>query len=228
MTDVTELGDLVIVGQRRRPGGSFPPGSSGGGGGTGAPNQNELGEAGPEEPQPHPCDNPDTALEWNADAAAAEALRRMKRFAQLVHNEDSFANREYGTLLCQRADGAIIIGEIRHGDPMIDGNGNATGNLPNVNIPPDGCGLGTTILAMVHTHVSGSGAPSVADISWIPYINSVRGGDSRGRIYITAFDGSAYRTYIYDHTNAQHAADTGNVGPEVNPDAQPCLGTEVI
>ncbi len=83
MTDPHELDEVVVTGQRRRPNGTFPSGPGGGGGNEpGGVDQWELDEEGDPPPPPegdgsHPCDDPETALDWNADAAAAEALRRM-------------------------------------------------------------------------------------------------------------------------------------------------------
>ena len=97
MTDVTDLGEIEVRGQRRRPGGSFPrpPGSGtggGGGGNEGGVEQNELDPNQPEQPpsEPHRCDNPETALDWNADAAAAEALRRMQQDASSPDRRDVY------------------------------------------------------------------------------------------------------------------------------------------
>ncbi len=78
MTDPTYPGDIFLVGQRRRPGGTFPSGGGGSGGGGQGENpgdqQNEITD--PEYvPPPHPCDNPEAALEWNADAAAAAGIQ---------------------------------------------------------------------------------------------------------------------------------------------------------
>lgn len=85
MTDTTTLPDVYSVGQRRNPGGTFPPAAGGGGGGSlGDPPGRTIHQAGedPDPPQPSdPCSHPDTALEWNADAAAAEAMKKFREKA---------------------------------------------------------------------------------------------------------------------------------------------------
>lgn len=233
MTDTgppTELGDIVVTGQRRRPDGTFPSAGPSGGGGAGDPggvNQDELSPDDPQpEPEPNPCAHPDSALEWNADAAAAEALRRMLDFARREFDEDHLANREFGTMLCEM-NGSIIIGDIIPGDPLIGPDGSPTGNTPTVHIDRGSCPIGSTAIGMIHSHVSGSGAPSIADASWVPSINHDR-PSSDGRIYIVSFDGTAYRIHVYDSSNAQSAAETGDLGEEVNPDGQPCSPGSVI
>lgn len=124
----TNPGDIVVIGQRRSsPNDPFPV--------------REPPPTGPvdpdvpsiEEDTSDPCLNPDTAREWNADAAAAEALRRMLDFALREFGEDHLANREFGTMLCEM-NGSIVIGEIVAGDPLIGPDGRPTGNTPNVRI----------------------------------------------------------------------------------------------
>lgn len=74
--DVTEVDGIVVVGQRRYEMNPFPslpimpdpipPGMA-----------DELPGEAPDEIPFNPCANPETRKEWNADAAAAEALRQM-------------------------------------------------------------------------------------------------------------------------------------------------------
>lgn len=83
MTDQpsTNLGDVIVTGQRRRPDNTFPDrgsdGSTGGGlrddSGT---QQNEVSDdPNPMDPSPgDPCADPETALPWNADAAGAGSV----------------------------------------------------------------------------------------------------------------------------------------------------------
>jgi hypothetical protein len=110
---------------------------------------------------------------------------------------------------------------------MMDAEGRPTGLLPTVNIPPDGCAPGTRPLAMIHSHVSGSGVPSISDVSWIPSINFAR-GDAAGRVYVVSYDGSSYRINVYNSGNAESASASGAHGPEVNPNGLPCSPSQVI
>lgn len=88
-------GDVWAVGQRRRPDGSFPPPGGGGGipGDDGGVHQDEV-DPDPDDPPwspPHPCDDPETALPWNADAAAAAAAAAM--MAKAASLGSSFTDR---------------------------------------------------------------------------------------------------------------------------------------
>ncbi|GAA0870152.1 hypothetical protein GCM10009116_19880 [Brevundimonas basaltis] len=173
-----------------------------------------------------PCDDPETAREWNADAAAAEALRRMIA-AALAQDDPThhLANREYGAMICERADGVLTISPVVWGDPIFDAGGTWVnpGEQPTVPVDIDACGIGSTPLAMIHTHPSTGGAgaiPSWNDAQWVAAINARR-GDNHGRIYVVAIDGTSFRIEVYDQSNAG-AWETGERGPEVNPNAQPC------
>lgn len=223
----TELEEIVVVGQRR------PPGSTGGFGGGGGfgwlpEEQLQLPEdpnAGGGGPDLHPCQT-GGSLDWNADAAAAEALKGMIDAALREHGNSDFANREYGALLCEGIDGRVSVGPIRWGDPILDETGTPTnpGSQPTVEIPVTDCG-GGTIIGMVHTHPgvgTGTIAPSDSDVGWIDYINQVR-QDSAGRIYIIARENSneSYKIYVYDERNSD-SSQTGQPGPEVNPEGLPC------
>ncbi len=88
MTDTgspSELDEIVVTGQRLQPNGLFPPGPGGGGpggGGSGGDHQNQVDDPGTQPSQPaapHPCEDPETAIDWNADAAAAEAKKEFER-----------------------------------------------------------------------------------------------------------------------------------------------------
>lgn len=120
MTDTTtDLGTIWVVGQRRAPGGTFPPasgagtGSSGGDGGV----EPELVDPDPEDPPwspPHPCDDPETAREWNADAAAAEAKREFERQAA-ERGDDGLFSREWHAFLYEDATGRVYVGPVSAG-----------------------------------------------------------------------------------------------------------------
>ncbi|WP_125899875.1 hypothetical protein [Brevundimonas sp. 357] len=232
MTDSppTEVDPIFVKGQRRAPGGVYPPVSSGGSGL--GPVQDELDPNGPPIDEPHPCDDPDNAREWNADAAAAEAFRRIRKYiADQMDSTHHLANREYGAMICERPNGTFFIGPIEHGPPIFDEIGVQPdgSNRPYVDIKIDSCGLGAIPIAMIHTHPStgpSSGVPSSSDATWIAALNARR-NDEYGRIYVVAIDGGKHRIEIYDKTNIS-AALTGEVGPEVNQNGVPCLAAGVI
>ncbi|WP_346927426.1 hypothetical protein [uncultured Arthrobacter sp.] len=117
MTDTTDLGTIYVVGQRRAPGGAFPSGGSGGGGGDdgGGIQQNEVSDD-PNSPSPgfDPCADPTTALEWNADAAAAEAKREFERQAA-ERGDDGLFSREWYAFLYEDATGRVYVGPVSAG-----------------------------------------------------------------------------------------------------------------
>jgi hypothetical protein len=219
MTDVTDLGEIVVVGQRRRPGESFPSGGgSGGGGSTGGPQQNELGEVQPEDPPttPNPCDNPETALEWNADAAAAEALRRMQADA----NDPLLDGRERSFAIYRDP----LTGQIRLGNLAVGPNmgGEVTTDLTGINRGD--------VIGVIHSHPGSGPYPSGPDRTnftdfWQSEIG-VNGGDpSLFRIYIVgtrADPGGAARIQIRVYNQDNLDGDAANPGPEVNQDAEFC------
>lgn len=152
MTDVTELSDIWVIGQRRRPGGSFPTGGgSGGGSSTGGPQQNELGEVQPEDPPAHPCDNPETALEWNADAAAAEAMAKfLAKAAEL--GDQGLSQREFHAFLYRDSNGRIRVGGVTAGN-RVSSTEPATVGADWTGITPD------NIIGEIHNHPGGTVAP---------------------------------------------------------------------
>lgn len=220
--DVTEVDGIVVVGQRRYEMNPFPslpimpdpipPGMA-----------DELPGEAPDEIPFNPCANPETRKEWNTDAAAAEALRRMIDAALNQNGEPDFVNREYGAVLCEAQNGDISVGPIVWGDPILDEDGNMiSGNQPSVPIDYTVCGSAGTPIGMIHSHPgvgAGTLTPSVDDIANLDYINTLR-GDQKGRIYISGRLSSSdrYRIYIYNEQNKN----SGQRGPEVNPDGEPC------
>lgn len=222
MTDTTtDLGTIWVVGQRRAPGGTFPPasgagtGSSGGDGGV----EPELVDPDPEDPPwspPHPCDDPETAREWNADAAAAEALRRFQTDA----NDPLLDGRERGTVLYRSpATGVIHLGVLSVGASMAG------------SVAPDLTGIDPAwIIGDVHSHPGSGPYPSSWDrtelFPWFEGQISAAGGDPGNfRMYMvgtrTGPDGqSRLEIRVYDRSNLN--GDEQNPGPEVNPDALPC------
>lgn len=118
MTDEppTDLGTIVVIGQRRQASGLFPSRGGGGGGSAnepGGPNQWELEEEDPQPPegQSDPCADPDTAREWNGDAAAGQTVKDLRTFAKQTHPaEANFNDREYGAALWEMPDGSVVHG----------------------------------------------------------------------------------------------------------------------
>lgn len=122
MTDPTPVDDISVVGQRRRtPAGSFPPSGGGGSGSAGGIHQNQVEMEDPPPPPPiqtpHPCDDPETAEEWNIDAAAAKAAKEFARLAAERTPPETLNNREWGCYIYREADGSIHLGPITWGDP---------------------------------------------------------------------------------------------------------------
>lgn len=219
MTDpTTTLPGILIVGQRRGPGGTFPSrGSTGGSGDPGFPQQNE------DEPPPlyteapeDPCANPDTALEWSSDAAAAEALRRMQDDA----NDELLDGRERSFVIYRdRNTGRIRLGNIAVGTNMAG------------SVTPDMTGIDyADVIGLIHSHPGSGPYPSGPDQSnftdfWQPQIAGAGGDPSQFRIYIVgtrADPGGQARLQIrvYDETTLD--GDEDKPGPEVNPDGEPC------
>lgn len=222
MTDQppTNPGDIWVVGQRRQPNGMFPPasGASGGAGDDGGVHQNEV-DPDPEDPPyspPHPCDDPETAREWNTDAAAAEALRRMKQDA----NDPLLDGRERGFVI--------------HFDPASQTA--RLGNLsvgPNMggSVTPDLSGISSeNIVGFIHSHPASGPYPSGPDRTEIfPFFRgqiAAAGGHAGAfRLYVvgTRTDpGGQARLQIRVYNESNLDGDENSPGPEVNPDGEPC------
>lgn len=230
MTDTgppAELDDVVVTGQRRKePHEPFPqrpePVVWEGQHTEKLPGLDEV---------PDPCAHPRTARDWNADAAAAEALQRMlETVAALNDSTHHLANREYGAMICEHSDGTLSISPIQWGDPTFDENGTwlNPGVRPTVDVNFNACGAGSLPLAMIHSHPStgpSGGVPSASDVTWVAAINAAR-GDNLGRIYLVSIGDAAtpYRIWVYDETHAEDASLSGEPKDEVNPEGEPCPG----
>lgn len=174
MTDTTDPGTIYVVGQRRAPGGTFPSGGGGGGGNEpGGVDQWELEEDGglpPDEGGAHPCDDPETALEWSADAAAAEAKKEFERRAA-ERGDDGLYSREWHAFLYQDATGRVYVGPVVAGSQGI--------------VTPDTTGMTPdNLVGFIHNHPGGGLNPSGDDwtgfdslYNWIAQWSS--GGVSR-------------------------------------------------
>lgn len=235
MTDVTNVEDIAVTGQRREPGKAFP------GFGSNDPDAPVLigdhndPSAPPTEPDFNPCADPRTALEWNADAAASEAA---KEFAQqaAAAGEDGLNYRERGAFIIQRPDDSVGIGPIFQSDPF-----GPDGDNSNVRVVLTYEGINPAwIIGSVHSHPAGSHRPSGAradgtrgDLDHFAGIQSVMTASGRdtkvARIYIVAQNqrGANEEPYnqinVYNETNIRASQDDFAEGPEVNPDGKPCL-----
>lgn len=242
------MDDIFVRGQRRQPDGSFPPGagSGGGKGDDGWPHQDheEPPPYHPDEDVSHPCADPATALDWNADAAAADLTKDLRAFARSNHpTESDFNEREYGAALWERPNGTVIPGPMRYSDQTFAEAAAAAASggtgKPFVAVdwtPPE---PGVVLIGSVHSHGSGGTTPSghrnppngdVAHLLGIAANREFQLGVGRGseaRIYIASNGPGHYEIpgdtiiHVYDQTNID-AAISGQEGPEVNPDAQPC------
>ncbi len=214
------LPDIEVVGQRRKPNGTFPQrgGGSGGGGlgGEGGEHQNEVGENDPPPDQIDPCADPATAREWNADAAAAEGLRRMQEDA----DDPLLDSRERSIIIARDPQtGTVYLGNLSVGPPF---GGTVSWDFTGINP--------ARIIGYMHSHPATGPYPSEWDRTEVfPSAQqnvAFAGGDpSLMRLYLVgtrADPGSAARLQIrvYDQTNLN--GDENSPGPEVNPDAQPC------
>jgi hypothetical protein len=208
-------GDVWVTGQRRAPGGSFPKVS----GDDSGVHQDEVDPDGgsPDGPQMNPCLDPATALEWNADAAAAEAKREFERQAA-ERGDDGLYSREWHAFLYQDATGRVYVG------PVVAGSQGT--------VTPDTSGMTPdNLIGFIHNHPGGGLNPSGDDwagfdslYNWVAQWSS--GGQARAnqlRQYIIARDTTdpnssmAIRVFNNDSSRSSDAP-----APEVNPEAQQC------
>jgi hypothetical protein len=132
------------------------------------------------------------ALEWNADAAAAEAAKELARLASEMVPSENLNIREWGCYLYRASDGSIRMGPPNHGDPF------TSGHVGNVRLSDEGIDP-ATIIGSVHSHGSGSHVPSTGpgpgledrgDIGHITsmstFVSANGGNGSAVRMYIVA------------------------------------------
>ena len=228
-----QLPGVEIVGQRRLPGGAFPTGGSsgtGGGPGEGGVHQNEVGMEDPPVSTPDPCADPDTALPWNADAAAAAAVGAFLDaagqlgYADAPGGSPSLSNREFGQGLA-RSGSSVSGNQVSWGSPVSPG---ATSSMS-----VDMTGITqANYIGDVHSHPNGNPLPSLED--WNGFLGNNRAAREYGRtdetfyMYIIAVDSSGGPPSIFVYQDGPRAANSPDptrpttVGPEVNPEAQPC------
>ncbi len=219
MTDPTNPGDIYVVGQRRAPGGSFPSGGGGGGGDEtiGDVPETELPSDPRDDGMPNPCADSFLALDWNADAAAAEAKKEFERRAA-ARGDTGLYSREWHTFIYEAQDGSMYFG------PIVPGTINS--------VVPDTAGMTpNNLVGFIHNHPGGGLNPSGDDwtgfdnlYSWVAQWSS--GGVSRAnrlRQYIIARDvtdpNSQMAIRVFNN-NSNRSADAP--APEVNPEGLPC------
>jgi len=232
MSDVTTVEGITVVGQRRVASGlGFPIRPSGGGGGGGGTSGGEEENTLPDDPnwgQPEllvqdPCANPASALAWNADAAAAAAVAEMLVAARDLNDGSNFSNREFGTTLYRTSGGDMANTGITWGERAV------VGQVPNVILSTTGVDS-SNYMGDIHNHPSGDGR--LSDGEWTNFINLTsaiaqlhperRPDLDAVAAYVVVADPTASAGYrIYAHTRR---TPYGELGEEVNPDAQPCQG----
>lgn len=212
MTDPTDLGEIIVTGQRRQFGALhfptndnnwFPEEPDGGGGGM--------------EIQLNPCAHPATRVIWNADAAAAAAVDAFVAKSHAVGDGGSLSNREFGANLVRDASGGVSVTSVDAGDPI------QNGVVPSVTIT--GAATYLNWMGDIHNHPSGIGMPSAAE--WAAFTARI---DAIVAAYPERSIDMAYAAaYIVVGTPPNHQifaftrnSDPNQPGEEVNPDAQPC------
>lgn len=235
MSDVTQLGDIVVRGQRRAPGAPGGYGGGGSGGGSGGYDEMETLDPGnPEAPDFYvdPCSNPLTRLDWNLDAAAGEAVRAMAAYAAANFPGTGFEKREFGAALWLMPNGRVVAGPVEHSEHEF-----GSGNLVGVSLdmtPPDSYAI---YMGSVHSHNSGGYLPSgnnqqpyTGDQQTLydnrTYLVAAGHSPNNARIYIVAYDPGRGGNviHVYTHENMT-AAIGGQLGPEVDPEGVQCPPT---
>ncbi|QTC92813.1 hypothetical protein [Brevundimonas goettingensis] len=254
MTDTTYLGEILVTGTRRAHGSTGGYGGSAGGPrDTGGIHQDEVSDnPNPEPPvQNDPCADALGQFEVNADAAAAKAAKDMEEFAKgHKPNETPFNEREYFTALWQLPDGSFDHGPITTSEETFSQPGGGDQKpSPDVDFTPPVAGA--VLVGSVHSHgplgwVMSTGPnhpngeqsgpnsyPTDQDhLSGMQAMRAANGGDrNQTKLYIVARDSDGSyeipgtpRLHVYDQRNRE-AAIGGGVGPEVDPEAQPCPNT---
>lgn len=235
MTDpVSELEEVVVYGNRRSFGSSGGYGVSGGGGGGGANeppgiHQNEIGEQEDPPYQYDPCDTPEKRLAKATDAAAAQALAEIEGLAAAA-DEDGLNARERGCYLFRNSDGTVSAGPIAEG-PLFEFGGVGTVS------PGYGGRYAGDIVGSVHSHSAGNYLPSTAPNgggdrghfnSMVETVRAANGISGSVRMYIAAqrLVGAGPPApnvmTVYEQSNLESSIDSGEPGPEVDPEGQPC------
>lgn len=236
MTDpATDLGEIIVTGNRRPAGTTGPFGGSAGGAGDGnGPHQRELdpdGEGGGGHPSmDDACATAEGRLEKAADSVAAQAVALFDQLARLS-GEDGLNYRERGAYLFLNPDGSVTLGPISVGDPFAYGGVGTTGNLDLGGRDP------ATVIGSIHSHGVGNFLPSTGPGGggdrghfWgmVNMVAGAGGNASQVRMYIAAqttppADVPAYNAiHYYDQNNLEGDIQNGSPSVEVDPNGQPC------
>ena len=218
MPDSTHLGDLPVTGQREPiGGGSFPGTDPRDQGGI---HQEVVTENDPTSPESYfdPCSVPVTKLLWNADAKASAAPSAFANRASQEGDGNTLSKREFGANLIKGANSLVTLGPIGVG-PQVQ-----VGYTPTVTIPVGGATL-ENWMGDIHNHPSGNPLPS--DGEWYAFQTRVADIVSAyperniemqyAAMYVVVGDVPNARVYAYTRNSPP-----GQLGQEVNPDAQPC------
>lgn len=223
MSGVTNLGDIVVTGQRRPVGGGSFPGGGGGGGGHGDEGGVHQIELTPDDPTPpdsyyDPCSNPLSKLLWNADAKASNAPAEFVNRAVQEGDGATLSKREFGANLIKGANGQVNLGAIGVG-PQVQ-----PGYTPTVTIPTGGATY-LNWMGDIHNHPSGDPIPS--DGEWYAFQTRVANIIATHPERNVEMQYAAMYVVVGDPPNTQVYAYTrhsppGQQGQEVNPDGQAC------
>ncbi|MEN5176324.1 hypothetical protein [Brevundimonas diminuta] len=221
----TPVDDVVVRGQRRQNGSADPFPS--------LPTIPDLppghhAERDPIDPlEPNPCDNPSTREDWDTDAAARQARQAIEAAAAAA-GEPGLTYRERGVWLLRQANGTIVASQPWDGAIFQPGViPTTTFSFAGIN-PKD-------IVGFVHNHDVGMHAPSYDPVSnygdaqaldaIAAAVTSAGGNGDAVRMYIVAQTSGANpynKINVYTKANAHSSAQSGSVGPEVNPNAAFC------
>ena len=217
-TPPTDLGEIVVTGQRRRD--STEP----------FPERPQIvvwegmfDELPPDlgEPPLDPCADPVARRAWNSDAAAAQAAKDIVAMPASLNDGSTLANREFGTNLLVSPNGSVA----RPSIPISVGGPAIPGTIPSVGIDNAGR-TDENWMGDIHNHPSGDGR--LSDGEWTAFINEIsrlnqttqRADLAFVSVYVLVLDSTAekgYRIYAYTRDTPY-----GELGQDVNPDAQPC------
>lgn len=230
MSNPTDLGEIVVNGQRR-PNGSSSPFPSLPSPGVVLPTPEIIkdpnGGGGPS-----PCSVPARKREWNMDATAASAVSAFLADA-LSAGEANLEFRERGAYILRNPNGTYSLGPIARGSTFAP---SGSSHQPITTLDPTLVGDMSRIVGLIHNHNVGQHLPSApsgnypGDQGGMQTLQNIMntysaGSGSKARMYIIAkaADGS-YKTSVYSPTTIQYD-ENGNpppIGPEVNPNAQNC------
>ncbi|MBX9461123.1 MAG: hypothetical protein KL785_08610 [Brevundimonas sp.] len=182
-----------------------------------------------------PCDDPATALPWNADAAGARSAGPFLSKAAAMGDTNpqtglpTLSEREFGRGLARGPNSSVWGNAVSAG---LDPDPNDSDPTSKMIIDFAGITLDVYI-GDAHSHPNGNELPSEED--WTFFLrNNNLARRNYGRtsetfyMYIWTVDASGQPSKVYVYEDGPRAADSPNPprpterGKEVNPDAQPC------